>query len=248
MATLRAVAASRNMSASTERCSFSEARSAAACRSDSRRNGAANEMACSPKVRSVVPMRLQRDLGEHLLGQPHQVLVVHVRLVELQHRELRVVLRRDPFVAEVAVDLVDAIHAADDEPLEVQLGGDAHVQLHVERVVMRDERPRQRAAGDRLHHRRLDFEEATRVEEAANGRQRARPDVEHAARVRVDDQIEVPLAIARLDVLQPVPLLGQRQEALGQERQGRRPRWSARWSASGTSAPRRPPGRRNRAA
>ncbi len=55
MATLRAVAASRSMSASTERCNFSEARSAAACRSDSRRNGAANEMACSPKVRSVVP-------------------------------------------------------------------------------------------------------------------------------------------------------------------------------------------------
>ena len=167
--------------------------------------------------------RLQRDLGEHLLGEPHQVLVVHVRLVELQHRELGVVLRRDALVAEVAVDLVDALDAADDEPLEVELRRDAHVQLHVERVVMRDERPRQRAAGDRLHHRRLDFEEAACVEEAANGRERARAHVEDAARVGIDDQVEVALAVAGLDVLEAVPLLRQRQEALGEERQRRRP-------------------------
>ena len=43
-----------------------------------------------------------------------------------------------------------------------------------------------------------------------------------APRVGVDDQVEVALAVARLDVGQAVPLLGQRQEALGQERAGSR--------------------------
>ena len=103
---------------------------------------------------------------EQLLGERHQVVVVGVGLVELEHRELGVVLRRDPLVAEVAVDLVDALEAADDQALQVQLGRDAQVEVHVERVVVGDEGPRRGAAGDRLHHRRLDLEEAARVEEA----------------------------------------------------------------------------------
>ena len=57
--------------------------------------------------------------------------------------------------------------AADDEPLQVQLGRDAQKQIDIERVVMRAERPRHRAAGNRLHHRRLDLEVSARVEKLA---------------------------------------------------------------------------------
>ena len=110
-----------------------------------------------------------RDLREQLLGQVHQVVVVGVGLVELEHGELGVVLRRDAFVAEVAVDLVDAVEAADHQALQVELGRDAQKQIDIERVVVRDEGPRHGAAGDRLHHRRFDFEEAALVEEAAHG-------------------------------------------------------------------------------
>ena len=52
------------------------------------------------------------------------------------------------------------------QPLEVQLVGDAQVERHVERVVVRHERPRRGAAVERLQDRRLDLEEAARVEEA----------------------------------------------------------------------------------
>ena len=108
------------------------------------------------------------ELGEERLGQLHQVAVVGVRLVELEHRELGVVLGRDALVAEDPADLVDAVEAAHDQPLEVELRRDAQVEVHVERVVVGHERPRRRAAGDRLHHRRLDLEEAARVEERAD--------------------------------------------------------------------------------
>jgi len=50
------------------------------------------------------------------------------------------VRRVSTLVAEVAVDLVDALDAADDRALEVQLRRDAQVQLGVERVRVRDER------------------------------------------------------------------------------------------------------------
>ena len=112
---------------------------------------------------------------------------------------------------------------ADGQPLEVELRRDPEVQIHVERVVMRDERPRQRAAGDRLHHRRLDLEVAARRHELADRGDDPAAGLEDAARVGVDDEVEVALPVADLDVGQAVPLLGQRQQALRQEVQPRRP-------------------------
>ena len=126
--------------------------------------------------------------------------VRRVRLIELEHRELGVVLTRQPFVAEVAVDLVDPLESADDEALQVQLRRDPHEQLHVERVVMRDERARGGAADDRMHHRRLDLEEVARVEELADAAHDLRALAEHRADVGIDREIDVALAIARLDV------------------------------------------------
>ena len=46
---------------------------------------------------------------------------------------------------------------------------------------------------------------------------------EDATRVRIDDQIEIALPVAGFHVGQPVPLLGQRQQALGEEVKSRRP-------------------------
>ena len=59
----------------------------------------------------------------------HQVVVVGVGLVELEHGELGIVLGADAFVAEVAIDLVDAVHAADHQALEVELGRDAEEEV-----------------------------------------------------------------------------------------------------------------------
>ena len=78
-------------------------------------------------------------------------------------------LRADALVAEDPADLVDLLDAADQQPLEVQLQGDAQEQVDVERVVVRDERPGRGAAGDGVQRRRLDLAEALAVEVAADG-------------------------------------------------------------------------------
>ena len=88
------------------------------------------------------------DEGDEFFGEVHQVVVVGVGLVELEHGELGVVLGADAFVAEVAVDLVDAVEAADDQPLEIELRRDAQEEVEVERVVVGGEGPRGGAAGD----------------------------------------------------------------------------------------------------
>ncbi len=99
----------------------------------------------------------------------HQVVVVGVGLVELEHGELGVVPGADALVAEVAVDLVDAVEASDDQSLQVQLRGDAEEEVDVELVVMRGEGAGCGSSGDLLHHRGFDFEVATVVEEGADG-------------------------------------------------------------------------------
>src|SRR3546814_9450761 len=76
------------------------------------------------------------------------VLIVRVRLVELQHREFGIVARRESFITEVAVDLVNLLETANDQSLEEQFRRDAQIQIAIERVVMCHERPRRRAASE----------------------------------------------------------------------------------------------------
>ena len=70
-----------------------------------------------------------RDAGDQLLAALGDVVVVRVRLVPLEHRELGVVLERHALVAEVLADLVHALEPADDQPLEVELGRDPQVEV-----------------------------------------------------------------------------------------------------------------------
>ena len=105
--------------------------------------------------------------GDELLGERHHVGVVRERLVALEHRELGVVPRRQALVAEHTADLEHALDPADEQALQVQLERDAQHERHVERVVVRLERPRRRTAGLHVQHRRLDLDEAALGEQTA---------------------------------------------------------------------------------
>jgi hypothetical protein len=89
--------------------------------------------------------------------------------------------------------------------------------------VVRDEGPRHRPAGERLHHRRFDFEVPARGHELAQRRHDPAARLKHPARIRVDDEIQVALAVPGLDIGQPVPLFRQRHQALGEELEVARP-------------------------
>ena len=147
--------------------------------------------------------------------------MVPVGRVELHHREFGVVPNRDAFVAEAAVDLEHALEAAHDQALQVQLRRDAQVHLLVERVVVRDEGLRVRAAGDRVQHRRLDLEEAVVHHEGADRAERLAARDEALARVLVRDQVDIPLAVLLFLVAHAVERVGQRAQRLGQQAQFR---------------------------
>ena len=162
---------------------------------------------------------LERDRRDHRLEETHHVLVVGVGLVALQHRELGVVVGVDALVAEDAAELVHLVHAAHDEPLEVELGGDAQVQPPVERAVLGHERLGHGARRHGDQHGRVHFEEAALVEEAAHRRDDLAPGAHDVVHVAVRDQVQVALAVALLHVAEAVELLGGRAQRLGEHAQ-----------------------------
>ena len=128
------------------------------------------------------------DARHHLLGQlhlpitplrsPHDVVHVRVGHVELAGGELGVVGHVDRLVAELSAQLVHAVHSSDHElldvsggeraDLQVELRGDAHVEVEVQVVVVGDERLRRGSSGLHVHHGGLDLDEAQVVEEGAD--------------------------------------------------------------------------------
>src|SRR5690625_7276751 len=46
---------------------------------------------------------------EELLDEGHHLLIIGVGLIELEHRELGVVCRRDPLIPKVLPDLIDSL-------------------------------------------------------------------------------------------------------------------------------------------
>ena len=155
--------------------------------------------------------------GEDALENVHHTVEVRVGLIELAGRELRVVLGVHALVAEDAANLVHALNTADDQALEMQLGRDAHIHINVERVVVRDERARRRAAGDGAEHGGLDLHKAEAVEIAAQVGHEAAADLEVALALGVHDEIHVALTVAQLHIRHAVELLRQRAQGLTEQ-------------------------------
>src|SRR5262245_25413306 len=84
---------------------------------------------------------------------------------------------------------------------------------------MRDERTRRRSPGNSLHHRCFHFQEIPFLEKAPQETHDVRTFLEKLSYFRIDHQIDIPLAIARLNIRKTVPLFGQGSQALGQQAQ-----------------------------
>ena len=160
------------------------------------------------------------DVADEGLDGLHHGVVVAVGLVGLEHGELGVVAAGEALVAEVASDLEDLVDAADEEALEVELEGDAEVELAAEGVVPGLEGLGGGSARDGLHHGRLDLDVAPAMEEGADFADDGGPEEEGVADVVVGDEVQVALPVADLGVLEAVPLAGRRAQGLGKDDEG----------------------------
>ncbi len=164
------------------------------------------------------------DLLQHLLGEGHAPEQVLVADVELHAGELGVVGLVHALVAEVLAHLVDALEAAHDEALQVELRSDAHVHVLVQGVEVCDERACRCTAGDVLQDGGVHLGVAGIVEDAAHGAYDGGSLEERVLHSGVHHQVDVALAVAQLGVVEGVVDLavgvclhhGQRLQALRQ--------------------------------
>jgi len=63
-----------------------------------------------------------------------------------------------------------------------------------------------------MHHRCFDFDVTASIKEFPQFPDNPGARFEHLARLLVGDQVEITLPVAQLDVRQPMPFLGQRQQ------------------------------------
>jgi hypothetical protein len=125
---------------------------------------------------------------------------------------------RDALVPKVLTDLEDLVETAHQQSLEVELGSDAQVEVGVERVVMGDKRPRQRATRERLQDGRLHLDEALAFQVTPHRGDQLAAGPQLPGDVRVGDEVHIPLAVPGLAVLETVEFLRQGAHRLGEQR------------------------------
>ncbi len=157
------------------------------------------------KLGHTLPYRRNRPngiggAGDERFDRGHHVAVVRERLIEFQHRELRIVRPVHAFVAEVMSDLVHPLEAADNQSLEIQFVGHSQVQRHVERVMVRGEWTRQCAAIQRLKHRRLHLQVAAPIQKCADCRNHPGAGDEDGPHFGMYGEISVALPVALLGI------------------------------------------------
>ena len=100
----------------------------------------------------------------------------------------------DALVAEHCADLVNLFDAADNAPLQVQLGRNTQRHIEVESVQVRVERAGRGAAVHRLQDWRLDLEIPTLIKRRAQRSQHLTTRSDHLSRFRAHDQVDISLA------------------------------------------------------
>ena len=125
--------------------------------------------------------------------------------------------RVDALVAEIAVDLINAIQSADHKPLQIKLRRNAQVQIHIESIMVCDERPRRGSPQNRMHHRCFHFHVAALVKKTPNFPNDFRARNENFSRAVIHNQVKITPPIALLDIRKPVPFLRQRQQRLAEQ-------------------------------
>ena len=160
-------------------------------------------------------VHLPRHFHDQFLCQLHQVMIVCVRLVELEHGEFGIVLGRNTFITKVAVDFVDAVEPTHNQPFQVELRRDTQVEGKIQRIMVGAKGPGGGSPGDRLHHRRLHLDVSALVKKMPDRLKYLGSFDENRAHIGVHEQIDVTLPVAKFNVSQAVVFLRECQHRLG---------------------------------
>ena len=164
-------------------------------------------------------------LAKHLLHKLHHPDIVLVGDIYLHTGKLRIVGLVHTLVAEVLRELVNARESTHNQPLQIELVGNAQVKRDVESIVMGNERTGCCASRDALKDRSLHLKASGLVEVLAHCRDNLCPLHEYILNLRIDNKVNIPLTVTKLRVCKgienlTVHLLNDRKHAKGLAQKG----------------------------
>jgi hypothetical protein len=110
-----------------------------------------------------------------------------------------------------------SFHTTDNQLLQVKLGSNTHEHVHVQIVVVSDERLRGGATGNSIHQRSLNFSKVTAVEVLADVANNTGTGAKNLAGLLVHDKVKVTLTETLFDILEAVVLRGNCVQTRGQK-------------------------------
>ena len=152
-----------------------------------------------------------------LFNEIHHALVIGECLIKLDGGEFGVVLGIHTLVTEDSAYLVNAVHTADDESLEVKLGFDTEIHIHVERVEVRLKVTCGSRDLDGKKDGSIYLEEALIVEDCARFLEDLGALHEGFLYVGVDDEVNVTLTVTEVGILETVELFGKGKQGFGEK-------------------------------
>jgi hypothetical protein len=133
---------------------------------------------------------------QEFFSEFHQIVIISICHVKLASGEFGVVSHVNTFITELLSNLEDTVESTDNKHLEVEFGGNAHEQFHVQVVVERLEWLGTCTTGNHVHHWCLYFCEVSFSKEVAEVGEDLVTGLENLAHLAIDNEIEIPLTIA----------------------------------------------------
>ncbi len=162
----------------------------------------------------VIPHPMERGLAQSAAQDFEKALnpflhgdQIPIGLIKLDGSEFGVVAGIDALVAEDPSDLINAVDSPNHAFLQVELGGDAEVEVFVQSVVVGDERTGRGSAEDRGKNRGFDFHESLGIAVMLDFADHARTEESHLSGIVVDDEVHIAVAEAVFGIGEPMELL-----------------------------------------
>ena len=144
------------------------------------------------------------DAFQQFLRKAHHPVVVLVLHVQLHTSEFRVMVLVHTLVTEVLAYFIYTFESAHNQSLQVKLGGDTQVEVHIQRVMVGDERTGACSTGDGLKNRRLHFRVAGFIQHSTHGLDDGGTLQEFFFHAVVYDKVYITLTVAQFGVLERV--------------------------------------------
>src|SRR5690606_3512553 len=140
------------------------------------------------------------SLFKQLLCDLHHPEIILVCSIEFQNGELRIVCAVHSLIPEIAAKLVHPIESSYNESLQIEFIGDSQVKRHIECVMVRDEWTSSGTTWNALQNRSINLQRSAFVQKRSNGVNHLSTLHEGFFHRRIDDEVCITLAIAKLGI------------------------------------------------